>query len=78
MTKQRKPKLIPLRELRPLCKEAGLVVQDMICTWEISRGVVKVMEVRVHHYSLPGRRIHRQNLKAFCLGLIAMKKAGEL
>ena len=75
MAKQRKPKLIPLRELRPLCKEAGVELEPSLynqCRENVRRGKYYLGSFERR---LPACRVH---LKAFCLGLIAMKKAGEL
>ena len=74
MAKRSKPKLIPLRELRALCDEAGVEVSTgrLHNVWFIYRNGRSVGTI------IKSFRDCRQNLKAFCLGLIAMRKAGEL
>ena len=74
MAKRSKPKLIPLRELRALCREAGVKAEDrgVLCDWYISYKGKSIFWFWKH------KPEHRLLLKAYCLGLIAMKKAGEI
>jgi len=82
MPSNRKPKLIPLKELRVLCKEAGVGVVEIErrpkedIWWRIERN--NFYAGRLEPYNKTYGRSCRQNLKAFCLGLIQMKKDGEL
>ena len=74
-----KPKLIPLTELKALMKEAGVTreVSELDTSiWDIYFDDQCVVRALFNQRG-NGRRC-RQNLKAFCLGLIQMREAGEL
>ena len=73
--KPSKPKLIPLTELRALCKEAGVRV-DGTDIWYVHREGYYVALAMVNDKE--EKHLCRQNLKAYCLGLIAMRERGEL
>ena len=80
MATKTKPKLIPLKELRALCKEAGVSFVRRFASdiwWDIHRedtGHVTEAALTSKEY----KHECRQNLAAFCYGLIAMRKRGEL
>ncbi len=73
-----KPKLIPLRELRALCKRAGVRVIERTIDWDISYRRVHIWRLLVKTHEPTLKRFNRQMLKAYCLGLIAMRERGEL
>ena len=81
MAKAKRPKLIPLTELRALCKEAGVTMKrwwSASIYWAICRNGYCVMDAALS-YSKKAERIRaRQDVKAYCEGRIAMRERGEL
>lgn len=73
--KRSKPKFITLRELRALCKEAG--VEIMESEWRKKEWDILVDGHYIAVFEKDKRHCRRQ-LKAFCWGIIAMRKAGEI
>ncbi len=75
MAKRSKPKLIPLHELRALCKEAGVELTRVVYALLIYENGVHIV---TFHGDADWRPDTRRDAKAFLTGLIAMCKAGEL
>ena len=75
------PKVIPLKELSALCKRAGLRVDEWGTSWDVYHDYENYTELIFSPYVSqkwnPDYRTQRQNLKAFCLGLIILEKQGE-
>ena len=75
MPSKRKPKLIPLKELRALCKEAGVSVREPsngYWDWYLELDGKYLFGIDKDD------KFGRLKLKATCLGLIAMGKRSEL